>query len=96
MFEQPDRGVNELVLWLGTALLAACLGTAGSFALWTQLHRTQDGAMLMAAIVVLGFGAGLIGLAVPGRLVRTFLLVFAAVFVTGFFAASPVLAHLVG
>lgn len=96
MFEQPERGVNELVLWLGTALLAACLAVAGSFALWTQLHRTQAGSVLMAAIVVLGFGAGLIGLAVPGRLARTFLLVFAAVFEAGFFAASPVLAHLVG
>lgn len=94
MFERPEQGMNELVLWVGTALLAACLATASSFALWMQLHRTKEGAVLMAAIVVMAFGAGLVGLAVSSRLARTFLLVFAAAFALGFFAASPVLAHL--
>jgi hypothetical protein len=95
MLERPDRGVNELVLWIGTGLLAIALAAATSFALWNQLHRTQEGSVLMAAIIVLGFGLGLIGLSVSNQLVRVFLIVFAIAFVLGFFAGSPVLANLV-
>jgi hypothetical protein len=95
MLERPGRGANELVLWIGTALLAASLAVGASFALWNQLQGTKEGAVLIAAIVTLGFGASLVGLAIQSRLARTFMLVFAITFVLGFFEGSPVLAHFV-
>ena len=96
MRERPLQEPSELVIWSATTLLGALIGLAAAFMLWTQLHRTGEPTMLDGAVFSLGFGFGLMGLALPGLTRRLFLVVLGCTLLIGYFALGGAFSAIAG
>jgi multisubunit Na+/H+ antiporter MnhB subunit len=95
MSDRPAQAPAELVIWGSTAALGIVTGTGAAFALWAQLHRSPDIGIVVAAVLALAVGLGLIGLAISNTTARLFLVVVAAALAVAFFAGAGTFATLI-
>ncbi|HVA29262.1 MAG TPA: hypothetical protein VNF68_13860 [Candidatus Baltobacteraceae bacterium] len=85
----------ELVIWGSTAALGMVAGTGAAFALWSQLHRSPDMGIVIAAVIALAAGLGLIAFAIGNVTARLFLLILAATMAVAFFVGAGTFATLI-
>lgn len=95
MRNRPARIPAELVIWGSTAALGIVTGAGAAFALWSQLHRSPDVGIVVAAVMALALGLGLIGLAISNATARLFLVVVAASLALAFFLGAGAFATLI-
>jgi hypothetical protein len=95
MHDRSYREPADYVIWTTSAMLALLVGTAMAFFLWVGLHRVTESGLALAAVGTLGAGTVLVALSLDRPLLRTFLVVMAAVFVLGYTLGGPAFAHLV-
>ncbi|MEO6836677.1 MAG: hypothetical protein ABI231_12340 [Candidatus Tumulicola sp.] len=94
----PDRSFpepNEYVIWGASGLLALVLGLGTAFVLWVALHRSDYAGLATGAVVSLGLGLLLIGLAAERPLTRIFFVLLAAMLAIGYAVGGPGFARLV-
>jgi len=85
---------NEYVIWASSSLLALVLGLGSAFFLWVALHRSDRAELAHGAVVSLGLGLLLIGIAAERPLTRAFFVILAIVLVAGFALGGPEFARL--
>lgn len=68
---------TDLVIWSATFILAAVLALGISYAVWSHLPGFASIALMRTAQLCLAAGICLIGLALPARIARVFMLGFA-------------------
>lgn len=81
MHREPPFQSDDTVIWVSSLLLAVVLGSVAAYALSIAVAGVADiGTTLKEMLGLTGAGVALIALALHGRLVKAFLLSFAAVF----------------
>jgi hypothetical protein len=86
---------NEVVIWTAGSLLAALLGGAGAFGLWLFLRHSDAQTAAHAAVVTLGAGIAVVGLAAERPPTRLFWVVLAGMMVIGYLFGAPEFSRLI-
>ena len=89
MRREPSFRADDTVIWVSSMLLAIILGAAAAYTVAVAMAGALGaGGAFKQVLVLIAAGLTLIVLALHGRLLRFFLLSFAAVFFIGLAVAS--------
>ena len=81
MRREPPFRSEDTVIWISSLLLAVLLGAVAAYALSISVTGVADvGTTLREVLGLIAAGVALIALALHGRLIKAFVLSFAAVF----------------
>lgn len=94
MRDHSISGPTDYVIWGASGLLAVILGLGTAFFLWVGLHHAQHAELASGAVVSLSLGLVLIGLAAERPIMRTFVVLLAAMMLLSFAFGGPAFAHL--
>ena len=93
MIRQRSRDGADIVIWLGTALLAFVLGAGAAAYLWMQTHLVADAFMLGLAVGGLTIGLACVAASLEQRVSQAAVVVFALSLALGYFVLAPNLIH---
>jgi hypothetical protein len=94
MHDRYVREPAEYVIWAASGLLAIVVGLGMAFFLWVSLRHSAHAEIATASVVSLSLGTVLIGLAMERPLVRTCLVILAAMLLLSFAFGGPTFARL--
>ena len=91
---QAQQSSAEFIIRGTVVALAVLTGVGIAFALWSALHASPATLAVTGSVAALTLGMGLVGLALPSRVARLFLVLMAASMAVAFFAGSGAFAAL--